>query len=184
LTEVRDAPRTLKRAAPLAVSIVTVLYILANIAYFAALTKDQIAHAKVVVAADFFEKVWGAGVFPSKIMPVLIALSAIGNVFAQSFAMPRVKQEFGKEGILPFSRFWASDWPFNAPSAALLLHWVFSVALIFGSSTKDTYTFVTNIFIYTGNWIKCKLQTPFGKLHCPVADKNFVQSSLPLVSSI
>lgn len=33
LSEVRDAPRTLKLAAPLAVSTVTVLYVLANIAY-------------------------------------------------------------------------------------------------------------------------------------------------------
>lgn len=33
LTEVRNAPTTLKRAAPIAVSIVTVLYVLANIAY-------------------------------------------------------------------------------------------------------------------------------------------------------
>jgi phosphatidylinositol 4-kinase B len=138
----------------MAVSIVTVLYILANVAYFAALSKSEIAKSKVVVAADFFEKVWGAGAFPSRVMPLMIALSAIGNVFAQSFAMPRVKQEFGKEGILPFSRFWASDWPCKAPSGALLLHWVFSVALILGSSTSDTYSFVTNIFIYSTNWIK------------------------------
>lgn len=33
LTEVRNAPATLKRAAPIAVSVVTVLYVLANIAY-------------------------------------------------------------------------------------------------------------------------------------------------------
>jgi len=33
LTEVRNAPTTLKRAAPIAVSAVTVLYVLANIAY-------------------------------------------------------------------------------------------------------------------------------------------------------
>ncbi len=33
LTEVRDAPRTLKRSAPSAVFAVTLLYILANIAY-------------------------------------------------------------------------------------------------------------------------------------------------------
>lgn len=33
LTEVRDAPRTLKKAAPMAISAVTVLYVLANIAY-------------------------------------------------------------------------------------------------------------------------------------------------------
>jgi amino acid transporter len=33
LTEVRDAPRTLRRAAPLAAAAITLLYVLANIAY-------------------------------------------------------------------------------------------------------------------------------------------------------
>ena len=33
LTEVRDAPRTLRRAAPIAISAVTLLYVLANIAF-------------------------------------------------------------------------------------------------------------------------------------------------------
>jgi hypothetical protein len=118
------------------------------------MSKSQIANAKVTVAADFFEAVWGPGVFVSRVLPVFISFSALGNVFAQSFAMPRVKQEFAKEGILPFSRFWASDWPMNAPTTAILLHWLFTVALILGSTTSDTYAFVTNIFIYSGNWIK------------------------------
>jgi len=118
------------------------------------MSKHEIANSQVVVAATFFEKVWGPGVFVTRVLPVFIALSAIGNVFAQSFAMPRVKQEFAKEGILPFSRFWSSDWPKNAPSAAIMLHWLFTVALILGSKTSDTYTFVTNIFIYSGNWVK------------------------------
>lgn len=67
-----------------------------------------------------------------------------------------VKQELAKEGILPFPRFFASDWPLNAPTGAIFLHWLFTVALILGSKTPETYTFVTNIFTYTGNWIKCK----------------------------
>jgi hypothetical protein len=75
-------------------------------------------------------------------------------VFAQSFAMPRVKQELAKEGVLPLSRFWASDWPFNAPTGAIFLHWIFTSALILGSQTSDGYVFVTNVFIYSGNWIK------------------------------
>lgn len=40
LTEVRDAPRTLKIAAPLAVTMVTVLYFLANLAYVSMLSVD------------------------------------------------------------------------------------------------------------------------------------------------
>jgi len=88
------------------------------------------------------------------VLPVFISLSSLGNVFAQSFAMPRVKQELAKEGILPFSRFFASDWPLNAPTTAIFLHWLFSVVLILGSSTSDAYTFVTDVFIYTSNCIK------------------------------
>lgn len=57
LTEVRDAPRTLKIAAPMAIASVTLLYVLANIAFFAAMSKQQIADSKVIVAAAFFENV-------------------------------------------------------------------------------------------------------------------------------
>lgn len=75
LTEVRDAPKTLRRAAPLAISAVTILYVLANIAYvsvtrprprlllsdpgiqFAAMSKQDMADSGVVVAARFFRNV-------------------------------------------------------------------------------------------------------------------------------
>lgn len=57
LTEVRDAPRTLKIAAPIAIATVTLLYVLANIAFFAAMSKQEIADSKVIVAAAFFENV-------------------------------------------------------------------------------------------------------------------------------
>lgn len=39
---------------------------------------------------------------------------------------------------------------------AIFLHWVFTVAFILGSQTTDLYSFVTNVFIYSGNWIKRK----------------------------
>lgn len=177
LTEVRNPPKTLRRAAPIAISAVTVLYVLANISYvrslfplcldpkltrsqFAAMTKSEISDSRVVVAAQFFENVWGRSAFVTRVVPLFIGLSALGNVFAQSFAMPRVKQELAKEGVLPWSRFWASDWPFNAPSGAIFLHWIFTSALILGSQTSDVYTFVTNVFIYSGNWIKGTLSSP------------------------
>ncbi|GAB1320104.1 hypothetical protein MFIFM68171_10314 [Madurella fahalii] len=157
LTEVRNPPRTLRKAAPIAISAVTVLYVLANISYFAAMTKNEIADSRVVVAAQFFQNVWGNSDFVDRVVPLFIALSALGNVFAQSFAMPRVKQELAKEGVLPWSRFWASDWPFNAPTGAIFLHWLFTCAFILGSHTSDVYLFVTNVFIYSGNWIKLLL---------------------------
>jgi amino acid transporter len=52
-------------------------------------------------------------------LPVFVALSNLGNVLAVSFAHSRLNQEFAKEGLLPYSRFWASNKPFNAPAAAV-----------------------------------------------------------------
>ncbi|KAL2886617.1 High-affinity methionine permease [Ceratocystis lukuohia] len=154
LTEVRNPERTLKRAAPIATIIVMTFYVLANIAYFAVFQRDTMSEEGIVLAPDFFKSVYGDNTFTSKVMPAFLSISAMGNIFAQIFAMPRVKQELAKQGILPFSRFFSSDWPSQAPSTAILLHWFFSVVLILGLSKPDTYTFMTNIFTYSDNWIK------------------------------
>lgn len=159
LKEVRNAPRTLKRSAPTAVFTITVLYILANIAYFAASTKSEIANSGITVAAGFFENVWGSSSFVRKGLPAIIALSALGNVFAQTFAFSRVKQELGKEGILPFSKLWACDWPARAPTGGILLHWIISSAYILAPSTNEAYTFLTTLSTYAGNWIKLFIAT-------------------------
>lgn len=120
LSEVRSPKRTLGLAAPLAIGGVTTLYVLANVAYFAAIPKDQLANSDVIVAGVFFTNVFGdsAG---ARVLPVLVCLSNLGNVLAVSFAHSRVNQELAKEGMLPFSRFWASNKPFNTPAAAVSL---------------------------------------------------------------
>lgn len=118
--ELRHPRRTLAIAAPLAVGGVTVLYVLANVAYFAAIPKEQLATSEVIVAGVFFRNVFGTGT-AARSLPVFVALSNLGNILAVSFAHARVNQELGKEGLLPFSRFWASIKPFNAPAAAVRL---------------------------------------------------------------
>ena len=52
-------------------------------------------------------------------------------------------------------------------TGAILLHWLFTTALILGSQTADVYTFVTDIFIYSGNWVKGKPRTPYQSLPPP-----------------
>ena len=73
-------------------------------------------------------------------LSVFVALSALGNVMTVTFAQARVNQELAKEGVVPFGRFWASNWPSGSPSGGLLLHFIPSfiilVAIPFG---KDIY---------------------------------------------
>ncbi|KAG7115450.1 High-affinity methionine permease like protein [Verticillium longisporum] len=127
--ELKDPKRTLSIAAPLAVVGVTILYVLANIAYFAAIPKGQLATSEALVAGVYFRNMFGdnAG---TRVLPVFVCISNLGNVLAVSFAHARLNQEFAKEGLLPFSRFWASNRPFNAPAAALFLHWIVTVIVL------------------------------------------------------
>ena len=128
LNEVKSPVKTLKRAVPLGPGTCGVLYMLANVAYYAAATPKEIGASGATVAAFFFGKVFGATA--ERALSVLVALSALGNVLTITFAQARVNQELAKEGVIPFPKFWASAWPVGAPSAGLLLHFIPSFIII------------------------------------------------------
>ncbi|KAF4510261.1 hypothetical protein G6O67_002163 [Ophiocordyceps sinensis] len=153
LCELKDPRRTLAIAAPLTVGIVTILYLLVNVAYFAAISKSELAKSEVLVAGVFFRNMFGdaAG---ARILPVLVALSNLGNVLAGTFAIARVKQEIGKEGLLPFSRFWGSNKPFNTPAAALLWHGMLTIAVLAAAPVGPAYTFIVKMSTYPPTWIQ------------------------------
>jgi amino acid transporter len=46
-------------------------------------------------------------------LSVFVALSAFGNVLSVIFSQGRIVQELGREGILPWSGFFASNKPFE-----------------------------------------------------------------------
>jgi amino acid transporter len=52
LGEVKSPVKTLKIAAPLAIGGTTILYVLANVAYFAAIPKEELAASEVIVAGE------------------------------------------------------------------------------------------------------------------------------------
>ncbi|KIK58841.1 hypothetical protein GYMLUDRAFT_45139 [Collybiopsis luxurians FD-317 M1] len=146
LSEVKDPKRTVRLAGPLAIVIVTILYILANIAYFAAASKTEITGSGRLVAALLFRNVFGARA--ERALDVFVALSALGNVLSVIFSQSRVNQELGREGILPFSKFWGSNRPFNAPLTGLGLHWAICLIVIFALPPGDAYNFVINVISY------------------------------------
>lgn len=150
--ELKKPKKTISVAAPLAAGGITIIYVLANIAYFAAIPKSEIRSSNVLIAGVFFRNVFGnsAG---AKALPAFVAISNMGNVLAVSFAHSRVNQEFAKEGILPFSKFWASNKPFNAPAAALFLHWIVTVIILVAPPAGEAYEFIVDLYTYPGAWI-------------------------------
>ena len=119
---------------------------LVNIAYFAAVPKDEILSSGRILAASFFRNMFGEKA--ERAMSVFVALSAFGNVLSVIFSQGRIVQELGREGILPFSRFFASNKPFGAPLAGLFEHWLVSVIIMLAPPPGDAYSFIVNVITY------------------------------------
>ncbi|KAI9282995.1 amino acid/polyamine transporter I, partial [Umbelopsis sp. AD052] len=149
--ELRNPVRTLKVAALSAISLVSVLYVLANIAYFAVVPKDVILTSKTVVAAEFFTRVYGprAG---GQALPVLVAISSFGSVCAMTFTAGRVIMEAAREGYLPFGSFFGQVSRYDTPANAFIIHWVITMILMLAPPAGDSYNFIVNLQSYPEWW--------------------------------
>lgn len=175
LSDVKNPVRTLKIAAPIALTLVSVAYLAINIALFLVVDKKDFRSAGVVAAGIFFRNVFGPGA-GSHILPLFIIVSAAGNIAATSFAQARVNEELAKDGLLPFTRFWTTTTttPSTAtsrtiasaketehavtktkttpttpspapPSRGLLLHWLISTLVIVLPPPGRIYDFLVDL---------------------------------------
>ncbi|KAJ6476892.1 APC amino acid permease [Mycena sanguinolenta] len=165
LSEVRDPVRTIKRAAPLAMGAVSVMYMAINVAYFAVVSKNDILNSRRIVAALFFRNLFGPAT--ERALSVFIALSTLGNLLAGQFTQGRVIQELGREGILPYSAFFASNKPFGAPLAGLLTQYLVSCAFILGPPPGDAYLFMISTSSYSLALINTLVSFGLLLLHTP-----------------
>ena len=146
LSETKNPVKTLKIAAPAALGAVAILYMLANIAYFAAVPREEILSSGRVLAASFFRNMFGPKAETA--LSVFVALSAFGNVLSVIFSQGRLVQEIGREGILPWSHFWGSNKPFNSPLVGLFEHWLVSVIIMLAPPPGDAFNFILNVISY------------------------------------
>lgn len=146
LGEIKNPVKVLKTAAPLALIIITILYILVNIAYYAVIPAEEIRTSGRIVVASFFRYAFGD--LAEKAASVIVALSTLGNVLSVIFSQGRIIQQLGREGSLPFSRFFATQKPFNTPFVGLFQHWVVCVITIIAPPPGDAYNFVLNLISY------------------------------------
>ncbi|KAF6014231.1 hypothetical protein HII13_000576 [Brettanomyces bruxellensis] len=142
LGEVKNPVKTLKFSGPIAVVFLAIIYMLVNIAYFAVVPLEQLASSGQIIAF---------GVKSQKALSVFVALSALGNVLSVIFSQGRIVQQLGREGILPFSSFFATQKPFNTPAVGLLEHWVICVITIVAPPPGDAYNFILNLISYPLN---------------------------------
>ncbi|KAK4187641.1 high-affinity methionine permease [Podospora australis] len=171
LAEIKHPRKTFPRYTLLAMAIVTVLFVLVNIAYFCAVPSNlpDIAETRNM-AVVFFGQVFGDEV-AKRVMAGVIAVSIFGNILVMTFTASKVKQEIAKEGILPFSLTFATShttlwakWSNRnkkladdevleqTPMAALGLHWITSIILVLatmGLKPAVAYSFLVSLYSYS-----------------------------------
>ena len=82
--EVRRPVQTIKRAGPLALGVITVLYVLVQVAYYAAVPREEVLGSEQIIAALFFKHMFGET--SARALSVFVALSAVANVFSVVFS--------------------------------------------------------------------------------------------------
>jgi len=171
LSEMRDPIRTMKKAAPIALSVITGTYLLVNVAYFVVVDKDEILASGQAVTALFFRDVYGEGT--ERILDALIALSTMGNTMSVVFTQGRVMQELGRDDMIPFASVFASSKPFNAPMAGLFQQALISCLAAVIPPPGDAYAFVLNLSSYPYTITNLCISGGLIALHTPWFQKHY-----------
>jgi amino acid transporter len=128
--EVRDRKRNMVRALLVSIGIVTLLYVLVNLAYLKGLGYDSLARSDAV-AADLLKRAWGpAG---EKLISVMIAIAALTSVNGSMIVGARSNFALGRDWpVFGFLARW--DEASGSPRIAMLVQGAIALALvIFGA---------------------------------------------------
>ena len=78
----RDPVRTVRNAGSISLALVTFMFVLINLAYVAVVPKDEIKQSGQLIAALFFQRVFGASA-AAKLLPAMVACSCLGNIVSK-----------------------------------------------------------------------------------------------------
>ncbi|KAK4618239.1 High-affinity methionine permease [Fulvia fulva] len=143
MNEVKDPVRTLKSVSLTALATACAMYALVNVAYFLVVPLDEVCSSGELIAALFFERVFGQA-FGRRILPLMVALSGVGNVMVVTFALARLNQEIARTGLIPGGRLLSTTKPFGSPLGGLIIHWIPS-ALVLTIPSGDVYSFILEV---------------------------------------
>lgn len=151
LSEIKDQDpvRTARKAGGIALVLTAILFFFINIAYAAAVPIDEIKNSNQLVAALFFQHVYGTH-WGGRILSFLVALSCFGNLVAVTIGHARLIREVARQGLLPYPTHLSSTRPFGTPIGPVAIKGGISILLILLVPAKDTFNFVLNLAAYPG----------------------------------
>lgn len=147
MNEVKDPVRTMKIAAPLGLFLINACYFLINFSYLVVIPSDELLGIDEMVGSVFFEKLFGP-IIGKTVLTASVPFSVAGNIIVVLYHASRLNQEIFRTGVLPFSRFFASNYPFGAPLAALLIPMVLTTTLLCIPTEANVFDYAVNLESY------------------------------------
>ncbi|KAK6204832.1 amino acid permease-domain-containing protein [Scheffersomyces amazonensis] len=142
---------------PGVVVLVFIIYILLITTFYAGGgSVKELKASGNLVAALFFKNVFGTSA-GTKALNVFVALSAFGHLLAVFVGHSRALRECGRQGVLPFSKYWTSTKPFGTPVLAVFITWIINLIVLLAPPAGDAYNFVVDVGSYSGYFFKILL---------------------------
>lgn len=113
---------------------------LTNVSWFAGVSKAELKSSKLTTASLWFENVLGNS-GRVRGLNFLIALSAFGNMVSVALGSSRIIRECGRQGVLPWTNFWAATKPFGTPLGPYLFKWAITAVMILAVPAGDAFNF-------------------------------------------
>lgn len=95
--------------------------------------------ANTTTASLFFSAVFGSQA--ARGLNMLVILSAFGNLVTVLIGQSRVIREIGRQGVLPYPKFWVTTKPFGTPIGPYVLKWAMTVLMIVAPPAGDAFDF-------------------------------------------
>lgn len=78
-----------------------------------------------------------------KALNFLIAISAFGNLVAVFIGTSRIIRECGRQGVLPWTKFWVSTFPLGTALGPYLFKYGITLIMILAPPAGDAFNFGT-----------------------------------------
>ncbi|AWU73692.1 uncharacterized protein C5L36_0A02940 [Pichia kudriavzevii] len=141
--------RTFSFYVPVSMIVILILYILMITAYYAGGTPDEIKHSGNGVATILFQNAF-QNKYATKFLNVMVALSAYGHLVTAVLSHSRGLRECGRQGVLPFPKFWTSTKPFGTPLGPILVTWIVNFIMIVAPPAGSAFNFIVDMGSYSG----------------------------------
>lgn len=118
-------------------------------------TRAEIVGSAQVTATVFWSKLFGERA--AKGLTILPVLSAASNILMVIIGHSRSIREIGRQGILPYPKFWVYTWPFGTPTGALAAIYVISLIVVLAAPAGDAFSFLTSMGNYPSSFFDALL---------------------------